>query len=106
MKLKTLLEVFKIAQLQEQTWEMLTKKQKILPKGDSDPTPWNHKNHNNSLKVTNSYRISIIVDVKLVSTLNNVRKISPQELQERKEKGFCFKCGKKYGLGISVACDI
>lgn len=27
------------------------------------------------------------------------KKITPQEIQYRKNKGLCFKCGKKYGFG-------
>jgi hypothetical protein len=28
-----------------------------------------------------------------------IRRLTPAELKERKDKGLCFKCNKKYGLG-------
>lgn len=93
MKPQTLLEAFEVAQLQEQSLEVLFRKQKALTLG---------KVSAQGSKVSNTYKVPATAEVK-PPPISNVRKISPQELQERRKKGLCFKCGEKFGIGHQCA---
>lgn len=75
--------------MQELSLEILFKKQKLLSL--RKPTVLGYK-------TGSTYKVPVTAEVK-PQPASNVRKISPQELQKRREKGLCFKCGDKFGLG-------
>lgn len=91
MKPQGLLEAFEVAQLQEQSLEILFRKQKLSSLGK--PSVSGHK-------TGSTYKVPVTAEPQ---PARNVRKISPQELQERREKGLCFKCGDKFGFGHQCA---
>lgn len=53
-------------------------------------------------KTGSTYKVLVTAEVK-PQPASNVPMISPQELQETREKGLCFKCGDKFGLGHQCA---
>lgn len=89
MKPPSLLEAFEVAQLQEQSLEVLFKKQKMLTLGKNLPPV---------SKGPSTYKVPTTAEMKPPST-NNLKRISLQKLQKRRKKGLCFKCGEKYGMG-------
>ncbi|WOH05166.1 hypothetical protein DCAR_0624580 [Daucus carota subsp. sativus] len=91
MKPTSLSDAIDIAQLQEQTVDLIVKKHGSKEKWGNTKKP-----ETNQQEVKN---LSNGGDKKPISTTSMFKKISPEEFQYRKNNHLCYKCGEKYGQG-------
>lgn len=93
----SLTKAFEIAQLQEQACKL--HHQQLKPGGkhiiDNKFGLIKHPGTN----VSNQYKVPSAPERMGSQGLLETKKLSPQEVQYRRNHGLCFKCGEKYGLG-------
>lgn len=91
MKPKSLLDAMEIAQFQEQTIEVLTKKHEIKK---SVNMSWIKAVGGEEKRIGGNNG-----DEKKPTAGSYFKKISPEEFQYRKNNHLCYKCGEKFGQG-------
>ncbi|KAK1395189.1 hypothetical protein POM88_014245 [Heracleum sosnowskyi] len=91
MKPQSLLDAIEIAQYQEQTIEVIIKKQEIKK--------WSHSDDNKSVSGNKKLGSNQLEEKKKTGVSEYFKKISPEEFQYRKNNHLCYKCGEKYGQG-------
>lgn len=99
LKPQTLLEASEIAQTQEQSLEAVAKKGKWPQKVMPDPGIGSIRKNWNSAKgsnVNNANPSGGYGEVK-----EGFKKISPQELQYRRNNNLCYKCGDKWVTNVN-----
>lgn len=91
MKPKSLIEAFEIAQYQEQTMDFMHKRQKMAPSFKPFSTTGRSEPQIRALPNSDKKQSTVGGDT--------FRKISPEELQYRRNNHLCFRCGEKYSAG-------
>ena len=96
---------YEMAQVQEYSWQLQNRQGREVQKNLVENKFGLHKSQPPSTNSGNLYRIPPVNQHKftnarkIVPDNNSTRKISPQEIQYRRNNGLCFKCGEKYGAG-------
>lgn len=93
LKPATLLEAFEIAVVQEQSLEVMSKKNKLGTKPWVEVSKGKLGSHHSNKTQENSN------DKGRAKESGDTKKISPQEIQYRRNNHLCFKCGDKYTAG-------
>lgn len=95
LKPQTLLEAFEIAQIQEQSLEAVIKNGKWGQKSQAEPDPRFVRKTWNATKSNAAPKVAPTGDTG--EGKEGIKKISPQELQYRRNNNLCYKCGEKFG---------
>nr|XP_027090423.1 uncharacterized protein LOC113711457 [Coffea arabica] len=90
-KPETLTQGFELARLQENALESILKRQRSIHKTSSIATSYP--------TTTSSPSKSVIETASKRPNVQSFKKISPAEIQYRRDYHLCFKCGEKYGSG-------
>lgn len=97
MKPHTLMEVFEVAMLLEQSLELSSRKFKNIAKWNGDPGRYSNKA---TTEKTHVNKLASSSNPKHVETPQmESKKISIDKIQRRQNLGLCFKCGEKHGVG-------
>ncbi|XP_027120880.2 uncharacterized protein [Coffea arabica] len=109
LKPATLVEAFELSQWQEYSLKVQNKHSKENFKLSGE-NRFGISRGNTSALSSNTYRVPANNTVKtsrfsnrLQEDSGELKKISAQELQYRRSKGLCFKCGEKYSIGHQCA---
>ncbi|XP_027124419.1 uncharacterized protein [Coffea arabica] len=101
LKPATLTEAFELSQWQEYSLKVQNKNSKQTGEGR-----FGFSRGNTSVVDSNTYKVPVSNALKgprysnkVQEDAKEVKRISPQELQFRRSRGLCFKCGEKYGVG-------
>lgn len=90
-------DAMELAQLQEEALQLQNKSVKLSVKTPVDPKFGLYKGNT---PVPNAYKILHSNAFKgETNAVASTKKISPQEIQFRRNNGLCFKCGERFGVG-------
>lgn len=94
-------ETIEIAELQEQQLEVKSKRDNKMMKGWDGGGLHRHNNYpiTRAMGTVKNYNSGNQKGLKNEAPITESRKISPQEIQYRRNNHICFRCGESYSPG-------
>lgn len=93
LKPTTLAEAFEIAVVQEQSLDVLSKKMKMVAKVGMDVPK------SGSITISDHKGSGSTIGKAKLKEAGEFKKLTPQEIQYRRNNHLCFKCGDRYSPG-------